>query len=396
MRWLILAARLAATAVLTGCVMAQGTDKLPLQNSSEFIVERHVILTAPLASDAEALAHAEAVADRAGGEVVSAWPLAAIDRFCYVVRLPAEIGQTEANAIFLRDPNILSAQPMTRFDLSEARYSDDLVPIQDSLRSMNVLAAHHVSTGRGITVALVDSAVDTDHVDLKDQHITYRDLVDPAAPPEVAERHGTAMAGLIAADNANNQGIVGVAPDVRLLALRACWSSAPPTSGPEVCNTFSLARALNFAVLNGADIINLSMGGTRDDLIVQLINAAEARGIVVFAAHGSGPVPRFPASEPSVIAAKTVRPEGDRSAVTAPGRDVLSTEPGNRYDFFSGDSVATAHSVGVAALLMAGDPDLGPAEIRRAFAARPEMAGSSIDACELVQAAVSPGTLSCN
>lgn len=395
MRPLILAAAFALAAALTGTARAQDTDGLPLRHAADLTDARHVVLTAALAPDTDAVAHADAVADRAGGQVVAIWPLAAIDLTCYVIRLPDGVDPAAANAAFLGDPDIRSAQQMTRFDLLEARYADELVPVQDSLRRMNVLAAHDVSTGAGVTVALIDSAVDTGHRDLSGQDIVYRDLVDPSAPPGTAERHGTAMAGLIAADAANGVGMVGVAPDVRLLALRACWSETAARGGADGCNTFSLARALNLALLMEADIISLSLGGPYDALIAALIAAAESRGVVVIAAHGPGAPARFPASEASVIAATADGPDSAHGAVVAPGRDVISAEPGDRYDFFSGDSVASAHVSGITALLMADDPDLGPSEIRQALLARPDTEGATIDACALLQGTAGPGSVTC-
>src|SRR5206468_548036 len=76
----------------------------------------------------------------------------------------------------------------------------------------------------------------------------------------VAELHGTAVAGIIGARADNSVGIVGVAPEAGLMALRACWQ-APPDESAAVCSSFTLAKALQFAIDNNAKVINLSLGG---------------------------------------------------------------------------------------------------------------------------------------
>jgi subtilisin family serine protease len=389
----VFAIGLALALSLPDCTQAQQTADLPLLHAAEMGEDRHVILTAPMGPSSEAVARAEAVAAQVDGEVVAVWPLAAIEVFCYVIRLPAGADPDVAKAELLGDPDVLTAQPVTSFELLDARYDDDLLPIQDSLRGMNVLAAHEITTGLGVTIALIDSAVDTHHPDLAHQNILLRDLVDPAMPQAVAERHGTAMAALIVADARNRIGMVGVAPDANLLALRACWSEA---SGAERCSNFSLARAINYALLNGADVINLSLGGPYDPLLAALLEAAEERGVVVVAAHGPNASPLFPASLSSVIAAVATGPEATDGGYSAPGQDVISAVPGNRYDFFSGDSVSSAHLSGVVALLLALERDLSPSTIRDALGRASDDARYGFDACVAVQAGIQSPAVHCD
>ncbi len=80
---------------------------------------------------------------------------------------------------------------------------------------------HKIATGRGIRVAVIDSGIQANHPDLAGQVIVNRNFV--AGQAEVAEDHGTGVAGIIAAKADNGVGIAGVAPDARLLGLRACW-----------------------------------------------------------------------------------------------------------------------------------------------------------------------------
>ena len=176
--------------------------------------------------------------------------------------------------------------------------------------------------------------------------------------------------------------MVGVAPGAELVGLRACWQR--PDGGGS-CSSFSLARALNFAILNRIRVLNLSLGGPPDPLLAELIETALAEGAVVVAAWGEQPEPAFPASLPGVIAAGGV--DGGRG-LPAPEVDVLSAAPGEAYNYVSGSSVATAHVAGVAALLLAARPELTSAEISHALAASVVTRDGqpTLDACEALRA----------
>jgi subtilisin family serine protease len=162
----------------------------------------------------------------------------------------------------------------------------------------------------------------------------------------VSERHGTGVAGIIAAKADNGVGIAGVAPDARLLGLRACWQAGTAT----LCDSFSLAKALYFAIQQKPDVINLSLSGPNDRLLRELVRTALARGSSVVTAFD--PKQRdggFPASVPGVIPVSDAFSRG--RVYTAPGRDVPTTQPGGRWFLVNGSSYAAAHVSGLAALV---------------------------------------------
>src|SRR5690606_6040813 len=134
-----------------------------------------------------------------------------------------------------------------------------------------------------------------------------------------------------------------------------------PTS---VCNTYTLARALDHAIVSGARILNLSLAGPEDPLLTRLLQRAEADGILVVAAADEGPELSYPAALPTVLAVRALAPEPSRKRaereVAAPGAEVLTTAPGGRFDFFTGSSFAAAHASGVAALVLEREPQLAP------------------------------------
>ena len=324
-------------------------DALPLVNAAGLSESGHIILTVPLSPDTLDVDQAEALAARYDLQVAAIWPLLAIDVNCYVFAAPAGVDLDALSRTLEADSQVLTAHPIVQFE-TLADYTDNLLPIQHGLHELNALPVHAASTGSDVTVAVIDSGVATVHPDLTNQHIIYRDFIRPDPQGELAEPHGTAIAAVIAADARNGTGMVGVAPDVKLLALRACWADP---GGPDLCNSFSIARALNFAILNKAEVINLSLGGPYDALIAQLINTALEAGILVVAAHGNGEKGQFPASMTGVVAAISAHSTSPADGPHAPGLEVISAKPGGSYDFFTGDSVAAAHVSGVAALLLA-------------------------------------------
>jgi subtilisin family serine protease len=167
------------------------------------------------------------------------------------------------------------------------------------------------------------------------------------------------VAGVIAAVPDNGLGIVGIAPDVKLLLYKACWR-VEPVGAKAACNSFTLAQALSAAIEAHADVINLSLAGPSDPLLTRLVERAVAAGIIVVGAVPSdGLRDAFPSNIGAVIAVDAI--EGGRTGlgiVRAPGHDVISLAPDGHYDFYSGSSLATAEVSGLVALMRAQSPHL--------------------------------------
>ena len=206
--------------------------------------------------------------------------------------------------------------------------------------------------------------MDIDHPDLSGQIIAKKNFATPVSADFVEDIHGTTVAGVIAAHANNNAGIVGIAPDSELIALKACW---PRSKGniEAICNSFTLALAINTAMKMKVDILNLSLSGPEDPLLKALINRAIERGIVVVAAEPDDPESkhRFPASMDNVIAVRSrefshAKTESSGRTIVAPGEQVLTTIPTGTYDYISGSSLAAAHVTAVIALLLELYPDL--------------------------------------
>jgi len=281
-----------------------------------------------------------------------------------------------------KDSAVASVQQMNSFhalaNTSPSQpYSDPYLHLQSGFKSLGVAELHAVATGRGVRIALIDTGIDLEHPDLKGQINYFENMAPEPDDHNLADIHGTAVAGVLSAHPNNGIGISGIAPDAEVLAFRACWPDQPGTLAAR-CNTFTLALALNQAIRMESRIINLSLTGPADSLLKLLIEKALDKGIVVIAAapehiQNDG----FPANIPGVIAVshsdKTNSP-----AIIAPGKDILTTVPHQAYDFMTGSSFASPHVAGIAALLLQLHPDWRVTEIKRLFDSHPNLIAANL------------------
>jgi subtilisin family serine protease len=211
------------------------------------------------------------------------------------------------------------------------------------------------------------------------------------AHPATAEQHGTGVAGVIAARANNGIGVAGVAPQARLLALRACWQASG--SSGTICDSLSLAKALYYAIEHNAQVINLSLSGPQDPLLSKLLEIGLARRTVIVAAYDrSLPGGGFPASLRGVVAVSDGPVAASLGAIyTAPGRDIPTTQPGGRWYLVNGSSYSAAHVSGLAALLRQRAGWSGPA----AAIVSDRPGGGSIDACATLVRAFGPCDCAC-
>jgi subtilisin family serine protease len=260
-------------------------------------------------------------------------------------------------------------------------------------------------TGKGVVIAVVDTGVDYNHEDLKDNIWTnpkeiagngkdddgngYVDdihgwnFVDNNNNVLDDNGHGTHVSGTIAGEN-NNYGVTGIAYDAKIMPVKVLDDSG---SGSYT----SVAKGIRYAVDNGANVINLSLGGGSSNLTLQsAINYASSKGVIVVMAAGNDgdSSPDYPASyaSKSGIAVGAVDKNNNmadfsnRSGaneiayVTAPGVKVYSSVPNNQYATYSGTSMATPHVAGVVALMLSANHNLTDAQVRQIVT---ETAGNS-------------------
>ena len=287
---------------------------------------------------------------------VASWPIKALSMHCVVYEITDGRPVPEVLAALSKDTRVVLAQPLQEFHtLSDppaagTPYNDPLYDLQSNLLTLGIARAHERARGAGVRVALIDTGVDAAHPDLAGRIVRTHSFLATRAPGASSLRHGTAMAGLIAAVANNHIGIVGIAPQAQLEVFEACWQLRPD-SDAAACNTFTLAQALAAALASGAPLINLSIAGPADPLLSALVQSGLKHG-VTFVGAANGADEGFPTAIPGVIAASGSEHPLPPGALTAPAEHVLTLRPGAQYDFESGTSVAAAELTGVIALLM--------------------------------------------
>ncbi|MFC4064688.1 S8 family peptidase [Actinoplanes subglobosus] len=227
------------------------------------------------------------------------------------------------------------------------------------------------STGAGVTVAVIDSGVDATHPDLAANVISgYDATTDRAGSTTDRHGHGTHVAGTIAAVTGNATGVSGFAPDVKIMPVKVLGDNG---SG----NMSDTAEGITWAADHGAQVINMSLGGTQKVTAVSnAITYARSKGVTVVAAVGNsrqqGSPTSYPAADAGVIGVAATDTNdrigvysnaGSYVDVAAPGTDILSTSPGGQYKTMSGTSMASPHVAAVAALLKSYQSSLTPDQI---------------------------------
>jgi len=292
--------------------------------------------------------------------ILSQWPIKEIGEHCVVYLVNEDQQMADIINALAKDDRIDNVQTMHTFQVMASQYSDPYYRLQTNIHSMNLAEIHSQTTGKDVTIAIIDTGVDTEHPDLEGQIQQSKNFVPQKPSDSLGDIHGTAIAGVIAAKPNNDHGIVGIAPDSNVIALKACWG-VKVGSLEAICNSFTLALAINTAIAMDVDILNLSLTGPYDPLLARLIEKAVQQGIIIIASQTDREDAKsgFPAQQPGVIGVRSINSkliqssyESQAMTVSAPGEDILTTLPNGAYDFISGNSLATAHVSGLAALML--------------------------------------------
>ncbi len=281
-------------------------------------------------------------------------------------------------AALTSDPRVMLVQPNMVYQRQSGAGSAARAA-QYALDMIGAERAHELATGRGVKIAVIDSGVDHGHRDLEG---AVSESFDATGRKDTApDVHGTAIAGIIRA-----RGLVtGIAPDAKLLAVRAFFA-VPKRDLPE-STSFIVLRALDWSVQRGAQIVNLSFSGGRDPVIERAVAAVARRNVLLVAAAGNGgpgAAPAYPAAYPDVIAVTALDSNqrlyayanhGSYISFAAPGVDILVPGLKNGHMFMSGTSMAAAYVSGIMALLLEKAPHLRPEDVLRPLAETAEDLG---------------------
>ncbi len=283
--------------------------------------------------------------------------------------------------LIFAEPNFIAEPPEANPRRSFVWGGNDAAPYasQYAINQLGLVQAQSVSTGAGITVAILDTGVQISHPALSGTWTTARyDFIDNDAVPEdtanaidedvdglvdEAVGHGTHVAGIVHL----------VAPDARLMPLRVLDSDG-------LGDAFTIAQAIDFAIEHGAQVINLSLGtASESDLLDNAVKRATQHGIVVISAAGNlnSEEKQFPAAENCTLAVTSVGQTDVKSDfsnygswvdVAAPGEGIYSPLTGSGYGSWSGTSMSTPFVAGQAALIRSKSLALNPRQISNLIA----------------------------
>ena len=276
-------------------------------------------------------------------------------------------------------PGVVAVEPAQRYGYgyvpSDPQYASRQKTYFDAVRAE---PAWDGNRGRGVRVAVLDSGVDDTHPELAGTVVGRYNAADGSATTSDAAGHGTAVASVIAAES-DGVGMAGAAAEADILAVKVedaagnIWSDA-------------VADGIRWAVANGAQVINLSLGSTAPDpLTSSAVAAARAAGAVVVASAGNAGTDarHYPAAYPGVVSVGATTADGSARAsfsshgswvsVAAPGQGVLAAVPAaldpDGYAAVDGTSFSAPLVAAEAALVRGGNPALTGADVERAVLA---------------------------
>ncbi|HEX5202978.1 MAG TPA: type VII secretion-associated serine protease mycosin [Actinoplanes sp.] len=242
------------------------------------------------------------------------------------------------------------------------------------LKTLNIAGAWTYSNGAGVTVAVIDSGVDSTHPDLTGQVLPGLDLVDPKGDGDTdLVGHGTTVSAIIAGRGDDQAGVVGIAPKAKILPVRVLDEEN------RYDDAIIVAQGVRWAVDHGARVINLSLGGNGSSAtLAAALDYAFAKDVVVVACTGNTSASSdtevwYPAREPGVIAVAGMDKAGDslwsgsitgkETVVTAPATQLVGAQAGGNYWKVQGTSFAAPMVSGTAALIRSRWPTMPAGEV---------------------------------
>ncbi len=334
-------------------------------------------------------------------------------------RLIAKINAEKLNN---SDCEVLAVYPNYLYEISETP-NDPEYSVQKSLSQINIDKAWSKSQGEGVVVAVIDTGVDYEHKDLanniwsnsdeianngKDDDrngyiddtrgwdfvkkagsscLMGEDCAGRDNDPSDYNGHGTHVSGIIAAEQNNEFGISGVAPKAKIMPLRAAYS----VGSSAYLKSSDVAEAIEYAIRNGADVINMSFAGSKLGVLADVVDRAQELGVVMVAAAGNSDsnTETFPGALDNVIAVGSVNSDGEKSSfsnygdwvdIMAPGVRILSAAPDDSFAYKSGTSMSAPLVAGVAALVISKSKELklSPDQVRERIISSSSSVGSAL------------------
>ncbi|HEU4375431.1 MAG TPA: S8 family serine peptidase [Telluria sp.] len=292
----------------------------------------------------------------------------------HVVELPPGVSEQATVEKLRRNPNLKFAELDRRVN-SVMAVTDPYVGSEWHLAKIGATSAWDTTQGAGVTIAILDSGVDSSHPDLVGNLVPGYNLSGNNSDTSDVCGHGTAVAGSAAARTNNGIGVAGVAGQAKIMPIRvADYNSA--TGG---CSAYlsTIASGITYAADHGARIANVSYGPLAGSSTVQ--SAAQymkSKGGLVFVSAGNNGIDENITPTTTLIAVSATDSTdakaswssyGSFVSIAAPGASIWTTSKGGTYGGWSGTSFASPVAAGVAALMMSAAPSLDGAVIEQAM-----------------------------
>ena len=285
----------------------------------------------------------------------------------HIISVPANAEEAVVRALS-KNPHIEFAELDMVSQLTTTTVNDPQFANAWHLPKIQTPTAWDVSKGAGITVAILDSGVDGTHPDLVSQMVPGWNAIDGSANTADINGHGTAVAGTAAATTNNATGIASIAGDAKIMPVRI-------TNDPSGYAYWSdVARGLNWAADNGADVANISYGVSNSATVTSAAQYMRSKGgIVVVSAANDGVDPGY-TDNPYIISVSATDGADAKASwsnygafidVAAPGVSILTTTRGGGYGNWNGTSFSSPATAGVVALIMSAKPTLTPDDIEK-------------------------------
>lgn len=229
--------------------------------------------------------------------------------------------------------------------------------------------AWDINKGRNdVLVAIVDTGIDLNHPEFKGKLATGYNVLTGSSSPMDDNGHGTHVAGIIAAQSNNREGVAGMTWENKIMSIKGIGGDG---SGSSV----DIAKGIKWATDHGAKVINLSVGNYNPSQVLhEAITYAYGKDVVMIAATGNdnSSQPSYPATYPEVLGVSAIDTKGNRAnfsnfgssvGVVAPGVDIPSTYIDQDYAELSGTSMACPHVTGMAALIRSANPKLNNEQV---------------------------------
>lgn len=240
---------------------------------------------------------------------------------------------------------------------------------QWNLPMIGTSAGWNLANGHnGVVVAVIDTGIDLDHVDLAGRLVDGLNVIDGNKLPYDDVGHGTHVAGVISAVINNVEGVAGMSWADQVMPIKALDHTGAGS-------TYAVAQGIIWATDHGAKVINMSLGNyVASEFLHDAIKYAYDRDVVLVSASGNDDTedPGYPAAYPEVLAVSATNASqriatfsnyGYYIDVAAPGEHIASTYPDNEYAAMSGTSMASPHVAALAAMIRAAAPNLTNQEV---------------------------------